>query len=93
MMNATEIAAITTNPSGKAVAKFLSFLEIKEVDKLLATWAEDAVFKWPFSHKGIPGLKYSKFKGRQRIYELFKKVAIDSLFLKKCKSEQPKPNF
>lgn len=74
-MNATELARITTEPSGKAVAEFLSVLETKRVENLLTIWAENATFELPFSHKGIPGLEHPKFQGRQRIYELFVDVA------------------
>jgi hypothetical protein len=64
-MNATQLAQITTDPACKAVVEFLSVLETKEVDNLLTIWAEDCLFELPFSHKGIPGLEYPKFRGRQ----------------------------
>ncbi|TFI54882.1 hypothetical protein BLD44_007810 [Mastigocladus laminosus UU774] len=82
-MNATELASKTTEPSSKAVAKFLSILETKKVDNLLKIWAENAIFELPFSHKGIPGLEHPKFQSRQRIYELFVNVAKEKDIL--CK--------
>jgi ketosteroid isomerase-like protein len=76
-MNATELAKVTTDPSSKAIVDFLSVLETKKVENLLTIWAEDALFELPFSHKGIPGLDHPKFRGRTRIYELFKKISVE----------------
>lgn len=73
-MNATQIAAVTTDPASKAVAEFLSVLETKEAYRLLTIWSEEGVFELPFSHKAIPGMHHPKFEGAQRIYELFKGV-------------------
>ncbi|XOF33076.1 MAG: nuclear transport factor 2 family protein [Candidatus Electrothrix sp. YB6] len=70
-MNATQLAAVTTDPASKAVLEFLSVLETKKVDNLLSIWDENGIFELPFSHKGIPSLYHPKFEGRQCIYELF----------------------
>ena len=71
-MNATELAQVTTDPSGKAVLEFLSVLETKDVDQLLVLWHDDGMIEFPFSHKGIPGLPHPQICGKDAIYVTFK---------------------
>jgi hypothetical protein len=42
-MNATELAQVTTDRSGKAVLEFLSVLETTDVDQLLVLWHDDGM--------------------------------------------------
>ena len=80
-MNATELAQVTTDPSGKAVLEFLSVLETKKVDNLLNIWHEDALIEFPFSHKAVPGLEHPKLVGLQVIYNAFQNVVLGKDFV------------
>jgi|GEM_PF-3480768 len=73
-MNATELAQVTCDPSGKKVLEFLSVLETKEVDNLLNIWHEEGMIEFPFSHKAVPGLEHPKLIGLQVIYKVFQDV-------------------
>jgi ketosteroid isomerase-like protein len=74
-MNATELAQVTADPSGKAVLEFLSVLETKDVNQLLVLWHDDGMIEFPFSHKGIPGLPHPQICGKEAIYATFQNVA------------------
>jgi hypothetical protein len=70
-MNATELAQITCDPSGRKVLELLSVLETKKVDNLLNIWHEEGMIEFPFSHKSVPGLEHPKLIGLQVIYKVF----------------------